>query len=67
MVSRDTWKWWESGGAKLAALTVSFAPPLAVAVTNPDIFVGAANIAGAYGMTTLFGFMPVMMAWKVRV
>jgi len=65
-VPKDTWQWWESGGAKLAALTVTFVPPLAVAVSNPNIFVGAANFAGAYGMTTLFGLMPIMMAWKVR-
>jgi hypothetical protein len=45
---------------------VSFVPPLAVATTNPYIFVEAANFAGAYGMTTLYGIMPVLMAWKVN-
>jgi hypothetical protein len=40
--------------------------PVAVAVTNPDAFLPATNFAGAYGMTTMFGILPPVMAISMR-
>ena len=40
--------------------------PAAVALTNPGIFLPAANFAGAYGMTTMFGILPPVMALSMR-
>lgn len=37
-----------------------------MAVTNPDVFIPATNFAGAYGMTTMFGILPPVMALSMR-
>ena len=44
----------------------ALAPPLAVSLTNPDIFLDALNYGGAFGVSTLFLFLPPLMAWKSR-
>lgn len=41
-------------------------PPLTVAFTDPDIFLSASAFAGAYGMTTLYGIVPPLMALSLR-
>ena len=41
-------------------------PPLALALTFPDIFLSALDFAGTYGVLVLFGLIPVCMAWSER-
>ena len=41
-------------------------PPTAVAIIAPDIFQSAIDLAGAYGITILFGALPVVMAGLQR-
>ena len=46
------------------ALTLG--PPFLLALTFPDLFFSALNFAGTYGVLTLFGLLPVAMAWSER-
>lgn len=48
------------------ALLLTLCPPLALAASNPDNFLGALEFAGAYFMTLLFGILPPVMAWQLR-
>ncbi|KAL2636264.1 hypothetical protein R1flu_007743 [Riccia fluitans] len=41
-------------------------PPLALALTSPDIFFKALDFAGTYGVLVLFGIIPAAMAWSER-
>lgn len=41
-------------------------PPLAVAVTDPDIFFAALDTAGTFGISLLCGVLPAAMAWQQR-
>lgn len=41
-------------------------PPLAVAVTDPDIFFAALDTAGTFGISLLCGVLPAAMAWSQR-
>ena len=41
-------------------------PPVALAATNPDIFLSALNFAGTYGVMVLFGILPPAMAFVKR-
>jgi tyrosine-specific transport protein len=41
-------------------------PPLALSLGNPDIFYEALDFGGAFGVSTLFLFLPPLMAWKSR-
>ena len=41
-------------------------PPLALALSFPGLFYQALEFAGAYGVLTLFGVIPVLMAWSER-
>jgi len=43
-----------------------FVPPLAIAVSFPDIFNIALEFGGTYGDLVLFGLIPVAMAWRQR-
>lgn len=65
-IPRYIYKWWNKDGVRATALFLCLVPPCAIACNNPDIFLGAANFAGAYGMTTLYGIMPPIMAWNMR-
>lgn len=42
------------------------APPTALALVKPDIFLPALDAAGSFGITTLFGIIPAACAWKLR-
>ncbi|KAK9846332.1 hypothetical protein WJX81_001708 [Elliptochloris bilobata] len=46
------------------ALTVG--PPLALALSFPDLFFRALDIAGTYGVLVLFGVLPAAMAYSER-
>jgi tyrosine-specific transport protein len=52
------------GRALLYVLT--FAPPLALALTDPRAFLHALEYAGAFGVVTLLAILPIMMVWKGR-
>jgi len=52
--------------ARAVTYLAMLAVPATVAVTNPAVFLPATNFAGAYGMTTMFGILPPVMAWKMR-
>jgi len=41
-------------------------PPLALSLGNPDIFYDALDFGGAFGVSTLFLFLPPLMVWKLR-
>lgn len=40
--------------------------PLMCAVLKPDAFLTALDFAGCFGVTTLFGIIPVVAVWKLR-
>lgn len=52
------------GKVALGALT--FIPPLVLVLTDPRAFLNALEYAGAFGVATLLGFLPAVMAWKLR-
>lgn len=41
-------------------------PPLAIAITDPDIFFAALDTAGTFGTSFLCGVLPAAMAWSQR-
>ena len=45
--------WWRRGGLRAASFLLVLAPPVAISLANPGIFLDAANYAGAYGMAIL--------------
>eukprot|EP00241_Pyramimonas_parkeae_P001349 CAMPEP_0114261648 /NCGR_PEP_ID=MMETSP0058-20121206/21274_1 /TAXON_ID=36894 /ORGANISM="Pyramimonas parkeae, CCMP726" /LENGTH=540 /DNA_ID=CAMNT_0001377247 /DNA_START=294 /DNA_END=1916 /DNA_ORIENTATION=- len=65
-VPLQAWQWWDDKGVNATSVMMVFLPPLVISQLNPDIFLDAANFAGAYGMTTLYGVMPPLMAWQMR-
>ncbi|KAJ1463214.1 Tryptophan/tyrosine permease family-domain-containing protein [Pelagophyceae sp. CCMP2097] len=48
----------------LSALVLG--PPLLVAATKPDVFLGALDVAATFGVTTLFGIVPAATVWRQR-
>lgn len=51
---------------KPALYGLVFAPPLALSLTDPDIFYSALEYGGAFGVSTLFLVLPPLMVWKER-
>jgi tyrosine-specific transport protein len=45
---------------------LALVPPLIFGIIYPDIFIHALNFAGGICAVTLFGILPVIMAWKAR-
>lgn len=43
-----------------------FLPPLALSLTDPDIFFTALDYGGAFGVSTLFLILPPIMVWQQR-
>jgi tyrosine-specific transport protein len=58
----------EASSSKAALLLYAavLIPPTVVAVAAPDIFSSALDFAGSYGITVLFGAMPIAMAAMQR-
>jgi len=53
--------------ASLQLYAAVLLPPMAIAIAGGgDIFNKAIDIAGLYGITVLFGILPVVMAWLQR-
>lgn len=44
-----------------------FIPPLIVALTEPHLFLQALSAAGGYAAVTLFGILPALMAYKLKL
>lgn len=57
--------WWIDNGLNLASFVLVIVPPLLVSTMVTDAFFTATDIAGAYGMTTLYGIFPPAMAWTL--
>lgn len=51
---------------QLAAVLLTLLPPTVVSLSNSDIFMTATHLAGAYGMTALYGLLPPALAWAAR-
>lgn len=67
---------WQPGSWRLALATVpmrqltyalTVLPPLLMACTSPSLFYAALDVAGTYGVMTLFGLLPAAMAWSQRL
>lgn len=56
----------DENARKALAMSLVLIPPSAAACINPNLFFTATQIAGAYGMTLLYGIMPPLMAWCIR-
>jgi len=50
----------------LLLYTVVLVPPMLIALGNPDIFLSALDAAGAYGISIIFGLVPVALTIKLR-
>ncbi len=48
----------------LLSRVMAFAPPLAISIVYPDLFLKAIDIAGGFGIVTLFGILPSIIAIK---
>jgi tyrosine-specific transport protein len=51
---------------KAPLFALIFGLPLALSVSNPDIFYRALEYGGAFGVSTLFLVLPPIMVWKER-
>mmetsp|Transcript_22109 Transcript_22109/g.54659 ORF Transcript_22109/g.54659 Transcript_22109/m.54659 type:complete len:529 (-) Transcript_22109:81-1667(-) len=51
---------------KLSLFALIYLPPLALSVTDPDIFYTALDYGGAFGVSTLFLALPPFMIWSQR-
>ncbi|RDX74531.1 Tyrosine-specific transport protein, partial [Mucuna pruriens] len=58
--------WWSRNKINVTAMTMVVAPSLFVSTTFPDSFSIAADIAGGYCMTVLYGILPPAMAWAMH-
>ena len=47
-------------------LALVLVPPMLFALVDPDVFFGALDTAGTFGISLLFGLVPAVMAWKQR-
>ena len=52
--------------ARPAKFALVFIPPLLLSVLSPTIFFDAIEVAGAFGVSILFGILPAVMVWKAR-
>jgi len=54
------------GSGKAVPYAATLLPPLALALTFPDLFFRALDFAGTYGVLVLFGLVPAAMVWSER-
>lgn len=64
-------RWWlslqiPSGQRQAIPYALTLGPPFLLSLTFPDLFFSALDFAGTYGVLTLFGLLPVAMAWSER-
>eukprot|EP01018_Ginkgo_biloba_P031183 Gb_01719 [translate_table: standard] len=60
-------KWWIVNGLRFASFALVIVPPLLASSKVAETFFTATDIAGAYGMTTLYGIFPPAMVWALNV
>lgn len=51
---------------RLFLYLLTFGPPLLLTLTDPRAFLNALQYAGAFGVVTLLGVLPVLMVWRGR-
>lgn len=51
---------------RLLLYFLTFGPPLLLTLTDPRAFLNALEYAGAFGVVTLLGVLPVLMVWRGR-
>ena len=51
---------------KAALYALALVPPFAIASRDPSLFFAALDTAGTFGILTLFGILPAIMAWSQR-
>ncbi len=56
----------KKGLRRLFLAFLTFGPPAAIALLNPNIFIFALVFAGGIGCALLLGFLPVLMVWIAR-
>jgi len=54
------------GQRDLLLYALVLVPPTLIATFYPEIFTTALDVAGTYGISVLFGLVPVMLAYKLR-
>lgn len=62
----DGFKIQQNRQGKVILYLLTFVPPLILTFTDPRAFLNALEYAGAFGVVTLLGILPVMMVWKGR-
>ena len=55
-----------SGQRQAVPYLLTTLPPFLLALAFPALFFSALDFAGCYGVLTLFGLLPVAMAWSER-
>uniref|UniRef100_A0A7I4EGB4 Uncharacterized protein n=1 Tax=Physcomitrium patens TaxID=3218 RepID=A0A7I4EGB4_PHYPA len=58
-------EWLDVNGPRALSFFLVLAPPLAASSLVTDAFFSASDLAGAYGMTSLYGVIPPIMAWSL--
>ncbi len=51
---------------RLILYLLTFIPPFVITLTDPRAFLNALEYAGAFGVVTLLGLLPVLMVWVGR-
>ena len=60
------WQTTEKGKNDPRTFALALVPPTVFALSYPDIFLSALDSAGTFGVLTLFGCLPPLMAWSDR-
>ena len=60
------WRSTEKGKNDPRTFALALVPPTVFALSNPDVFLSALDTAGTFGVLTLFGCLPPLMAWSDR-
>lgn len=60
------WQTAEKGKNDPRTFALALVPPTVFALSYPDIFLSALDSAGTFGVLTLFGCLPPLMAWSDR-
>lgn len=62
----DGFKSSKKGLSRVYLILLVLVPPLLLALTFPNIFIHALNLAGGLSAVVLFGMIPIFMSWKLR-
>lgn len=63
---RPLFEWLHRNGPRAITSLLVLAPPLVASSLVSDAFFSASDLAGAYGMTSLYGVIPPIMAWGLQ-